>query len=223
MAAHLSSSRGPLTRRRVLVAALEIVDAEGADALSMRKLAQSLDREVMALYRHTKNKAAVLDGVVALVISEFQIDPNAADWVQALRELSRDFRRIALRHPHVVPLMVTRPLVIPLGLRPVDTLRPLEDFLQLLVNAGFRSSDALRAYRLLFAFLHGQVLDELQQVVVEPAEPEAVLRLGLHHLPLSRFPQLRTLGTELDRHDGATHLEQGVDMMITGLRTHFAP
>lgn len=223
MASHPASQRTPLTTERVVTAALEIIDAEGADALSMRKLAQSLDREVMALYRHAKNKAALLDGVIELVLGEFTIDPNADDWANELRALSRNFRRLALAHPHVVPLMVTRPLVIPLGLRPAGTLRPLEDFLQLLVNVGFTPSDALHAYRLFFAFLHGHVLDELQQVVVDPAEHEAMLRLGLHNLPLSEFAQLRTLGPELDRYDGAIQLEQGVDMMITGLQTNFRP
>lgn len=223
MVPHPNSRRAPLSTERVVNAALEIIDAEGADALSMRKLAQSLDREVMALYRYAKNKAALLDGVIELVLGEFTIDPNAEDWANELRQLSREFRRVALAHPHVVPLMVTRPLVVPMGLRPPGTLRPLEDFLQLLVNVGFTASDALHAYRLFFAFLHGHVLDELQQVIVDPAEHEAVLRLGLQNLPLSQFSQLRTLGPELERYDGAMDLEQGVDMMITGLQTHFRP
>jgi AcrR family transcriptional regulator len=215
--------RTPLTTERVLTAALAIVDADGADALSMRRLAQSLDREVMTLYRYARNKAALLDGVVERVLGELVIDPDADDWHQELRRLAREFRRLALDHPHVVPLMVTRPLIIPLGLRPPGTLRPVEDFLQLLVNAGFNPTDALEAYRLFFGFLHGYVLDELQEVVVNPAENEAVLRLGLHNLPLSDFPQLRALAPELDRYDGAGLLERGVDLMITGLQAHFRP
>jgi AcrR family transcriptional regulator len=215
--------RTPLTAEAILTAAVDIVDAGGADALSMRKLAQSLDREVMTLYRYARNKAALLDGVVELVLSELDIDPNAEDWRQELRELARDFRQLALDHPHVVPLMVTRPLVTPLGLRPPGTLRPVEDFLQLLVNVGFTPTDALEAYRLFFGFLHGHVLDELQEIVVNPAESEAVLRLGLHNLALNEFPQLRALAPELDGYDGAALLEQGVELMITGLQDRFRP
>lgn len=215
--------RTPLTTERVLTAALEIVDTGGGDALSMRKLAQSLDREVMTLYRYAQNKAALLDGVVELVLSELEIDADADDWRQELRKLSHDFRQLALNHPHVVPLIVTRPLITPLGLRPPGTLRPVEDFLQLLVNVGFTPTDALEAYRLFFGFLHGHVLDELQEIVVNPAESEAVLRLGLHNLALSEFPQLRALAPELDGYDGASLLERGVDLMITGLHAHFRP
>jgi AcrR family transcriptional regulator len=212
-----------LNTARVLMAAVEIVDAEGAGALSMRKLAQSLDREVMTLYRYARNKAALLDGVVEVVLSELHINPDAEDWREELRQLARDFRQLALDHPHVVPLMVTRPLVIPLGLRPPGTLRPVENFLQLLVNVGFTPTDALLSYRLYFGFLHGHVLDELQEIVVNPDESEAVLRLGLHNLPLREFPQLRALAGEFDRYDGAGQLAQGVDLMITGLQTHFRP
>lgn len=218
-----SARRTPLTTERILSAAVEIVDADGADALSMRRLAQSLDREVMTLYRYARNKAALLDGVVELVLSELEIDPDADDWLLELRKLARDFRQLALDHPHVVPLIVTRPLITPLGLRPPGMLRPVENFLQLLVNVGFTPTDALEAHRLFFGFLHGHVLDELQEIVVNPAESEAVLRLGLHNLALRDFPQLRSLAPELDRYDGASLLERGVDMMISGLQFHFRP
>jgi anti-sigma factor RsiW len=58
------------------------------------------------------------------------------------------YRRRALRHPHVVPLLVTRPLATPLGRRPLGTLRPLEALLELLIAAGFDPVGALHAYRL---------------------------------------------------------------------------
>jgi hypothetical protein len=80
----------------------------------------------------------------------------------------------------VVPLLVTRPLATPLGLRPAGTLRPLEDVLALLTSAGFSGPDALHIYRALFGFLHGHVLNELQELVEKPDEVDDVLRLGLH-------------------------------------------
>ena len=105
--------RTPLSRERVLDAALHIVDTEGVDALSMRHLAQALDREAMSLYRYATTKAALLDGVVELVLSELTVNPAADDWHQELRELARDFRHLALAHPDMVPLLVTRPLSTP--------------------------------------------------------------------------------------------------------------
>jgi len=214
-------ARTHLSLERMLDAALHIVDTEGVDALSMRHLAQALDREAMSLYRYATTKAALLDGVVELVLSELTVNPDADDWHQELRELARDFRHLALAHPNMVPLLVTRPLSTPLGLRPPDTLRPVEDFLELLTHAGFTPHHALRAYRLFFGFLHGHILDELQEIVDNPEETDDLLRLGLHRLPRTQFPRLRALAPELASYDGAAYLDQGVEMMLTGLQTHF--
>ncbi len=214
-------ARTRLSLERMLDAALHIVDTEGVDALSMRHLAQALDREAMSLYRYAHTKAALLDGVVELVLSELTVNPDADDWRQELRELARDFRHLALAHPDMVPLLVTRPLSTPLGLRPPATLRPVEDFLELLTHAGFTPHHALRAYRLFFGFLHGHILDELQEIVDNPEETDDLLRLRLHRLPRTQFPHLRALAPELASYDGAAYLDQGVEMMLTGLQTHF--
>jgi AcrR family transcriptional regulator len=219
----VTPARPRLSADRVRAVALQIVDADGLEALSMRRLAQAVDREPMTIYRYARNKAALLDGVVELVLSELHINPSATDWRKELSTLATNFRRLALAHPQLVPLLVTRPPATPLGLRPPGTLRPLEDFLQLLIGAGFARTDALHAYRLFFGFLHGIVLGELQELVTDPAETEDLLRLGLHRLPPEEFPQLRTLATELAGYDGATQLRQGVQMMILGLQAHFEP
>ena len=73
------------------------------------------------------------------------LDPADPDWAGQLRAVARDYRALALAHPHVVPLLVTRPLATPLALRPPGTLRPLEDVLALLTRAGFSGADALLA------------------------------------------------------------------------------
>jgi hypothetical protein len=67
-------------------------------------------------------------------------------------------------------------------------LRPLEDLLELLIRAGFSPADALHAYRLFFGFLHGHILDELQDLIDNPDEADDLLRLGLHRLPRREFP-----------------------------------
>ena len=133
---------GKVTRDAVLAAALEIIDRDGADALSMRRLARALDRDPMILYRHAPGKAALLDGVAEIVLAQLDVDSADPDSAGQLREVARRFRALALAHPHVVPLIVTRPLATPLGLRPLGTLRPLEDILALLTRAGFSGPDA---------------------------------------------------------------------------------
>ena len=211
------SHPAPLSRAVVLEAALEIVDRDGVAGLSMRRLAGALDRDPMTLYRYAANKAALLDGVAELVLEQLAVDTTDDDWQSQLRTVARTYRDLALAHPQVVPLLVTRPLATPLALRPLGTLRPLEAILELLTRAGFSTVDALHIYRSLFGFLHGHVLNELQELVDNPQETDDLLRLGLHRLPLKEFPLLRSLAPDLANYDGAAELERGLNILISGL------
>ena len=210
---------GKITRDVVLSTALELIDRDGVDGLSMRRLARELHRDPMTLYRHAKNKAALLDGVAETVLVQLKVDPTDSDWVAQLRTVARDYRRLALAHPGVVPLLVTLPLATPLALRPLGILRPIEDVLTLLTRAGFSGADALHIYRALFGFLHGHVLNELQELVENPDETDDLLRLGLHRLPIGEFPLLRSLAPVLASYDGAIELERGLDILLAGLTT----
>ncbi len=212
-----------LTKDLVLSTALTLVDAEGLDALTMRRLGQELQRDPMSLYRYAANRAALLDGVSERVLNELAILPDDPDWQAQLRKIAHDLRLLALRHPNVVPLLVTRPLSTPLGMRPLGTLRPLEQILALLIEAGFTPAAALHVYRAYYGFLYGHILNELQEYVVDPEENEAVLRLGLHRLPAQDFPHLRALGPVLTDYDGAAELDQGLNILLSGLATQLAP
>ncbi|MFC4376847.1 TetR/AcrR family transcriptional regulator C-terminal domain-containing protein [Nocardia halotolerans] len=207
----------PVSRDSVLAAALMIIDRDGVEALSMRRLAEAVGRDPMVIYRHVPNKAAVLDGVSELVFEQVRVDADDPDWTTQLREVARSFRELALAHPNVVPLLVTRPLSTPLAMRALSVVRPLEDILRLLMGAGFNGADALHIYRALFGFLYGHVLNELQEVVERPEETDEVLRLGLHRLPITEFPLLRGLAPVLAAYDGAAELERGLDILLTGL------
>ena len=211
-----------LSRELVLAKALEVVDADGLDALTMRRLGQELGRDPMSLYRYAENRAALLDGVTELVLNELTIHPQDPDWKAQLRQIAHDLRRLALQHPNVVPLLVTRPLSTPLGLRPLGTLRPLEQILSLLIGAGFSPADALHVYRAYYGFLSGHILNELQEFVVDPEENEALLRLGLHRLPAKEFPRLRALAPALAEYDGSAELDQGVTILLSGLEAQLS-
>lgn len=213
------SDRVPLSRDRVLRTALAIIDQDGVEGLSMRRLGRALGRDPMALYRFAAGKPALLDGVAELVLDELVVDTHDDDWAEQLRIVAREFRRLALAHPNVVPVLVTRPLSTPLALRPAGTLRPLEATLALLTRAGFTSVDALHIYRLFFGLLYGHVLNELQEVVENHEETDDLLRLGLHRLPLREFPLLRGLAGALADYDGAAELERGLDTLLSGLKT----
>jgi len=217
------SGDGKITRELVLATALELIDRDGADALSMRRLGAALDRDPMILYRHAPGKAELLDGVVETVLAQLSVDSADPDWTAQLRAVARDYRALALAHPNVVPLLVTRPLATPLALRPRGTLRPLEDVLALLTRAGFSGPDALHIYRALFGFLNGHVLNELQEIVENPNETDDLLRLGLYRLPIDEFPLLRGLAHALAAYDGAAELERGLDILLTGLAATLSP
>ncbi|WP_327152181.1 TetR/AcrR family transcriptional regulator C-terminal domain-containing protein [Nocardia sp. NBC_01329] len=207
----------------MLAAALEIIDCDSVERLSMRRLGDRLGRDPAALYRHADNKAALLDGVTEFVLGQLTVDAADPDWRHQLRMVARDFRRLAMAHPHVVPLLVTHPLATPLGLRPPGTLRPLEHILDLLTRADFSGIDALRIYRALFGFLYGHALDEVQEIVDRPEEATDLLRLGLHHLPIGEFPLLRGLASQLAAYDGGTELERGLDALLAGLDATLTP
>ena len=89
---------GKITRDVVLATALEIIDRDGADALSMRRLARALGRDPMILYRHAPNKAALLEGVAETVLTHLKVDPADPDWAAQLRSVARDYRQLALAH-----------------------------------------------------------------------------------------------------------------------------
>jgi AcrR family transcriptional regulator len=206
-----------ITRTAVLASALEIIDRDGVDGLSMRRLGEAVGRDPMVIYRHVPNKADVLDGVVELLFEQLSVDTRSLDWAAALRALAHDFRDLARAHPKVVPLLVTRPLATPLGMRPQGILRQLEDVLALLIGAGFSGADALRVYRALFGFLYGHVLTELQEIVERPDETDHVLRLGLFRLPIGEFPYVRNLAPTWASYDGLAELDRGLDILLSGL------
>jgi len=218
----LRDSAGP-TREETLSVALEIIDRDGAAGLSMRRLGDALGCDPMSLYRHAATKAALLDSVADLVLSELSVDVSDADWEAQLRQLARQFRRVALAHPNVVPLLVTRPLSIPISMWPSGALRLLESVLELLQRAGFSEVDALRIYRLVHGSMQGHVLNELQRLVADSEETDPLLRLGLQRLSLREFPRLRHLAPVLAAYDGAAELERRMDIMLTGLQIELRP
>jgi AcrR family transcriptional regulator len=208
---------GQLNRSMILQTALRIVDRDGVDGLSMRRLSEAVGRDPVMIYRHVPNKAAVLDGVAEIVLGQLSVDSADPDWAGQLRTVARGFRELALTHPNVVPLLVTRPLATPLGQRSPGMLRPLEGVLALLTSAGFTGEDALHIYRVLFGYLHGHILNELQEVIERPEETDHVLRLGLHRLAITEFPQLRALAPALASYNGAAELDRFLDLLLPGV------
>jgi AcrR family transcriptional regulator len=100
--------RPPLSRERVLAAAVALADAGGVDALSMRKLAQELGVVPMALYKHVASKDELLDGMVNLVVGEIDPPAGGTGWKTAIRRRILSARRALLRHPWASRVLESR-------------------------------------------------------------------------------------------------------------------
>lgn len=144
-----------LTREVVVAAALEIVDRDGLDALTMRALGRELGVDPMAVYHHLPNKAAILDGVVETVLREVPLDaPAGLPWTERLAAVARGYRNALRAHPNALPAVATRPDVTPAALRILD------NALGILLEAGLDPPSALKAVHAASCFVVGHALDE---------------------------------------------------------------
>src|SRR5581483_11536663 len=144
----MATTRKPLNRERVLNAALELVDEQGIDALSMRKLGQALGYEAMSLYNHVSNKDDLLDGILDLVLAE--MDPPEPDGgLAAIRSSSMSAHEALERHPWAAGLLTAAGSVRPARLQFMDAL------LGALRNAGFSAETTYHAYHVLDAHIIG--------------------------------------------------------------------
>ncbi|MBZ4020394.1 TetR/AcrR family transcriptional regulator [Streptomyces purpurogeneiscleroticus] len=214
---------GRLTRERVLVTALEVVDRDGLSGLSMRKLGAELGVEAMALYRYAPSKSDLLDGLVEAFCGELEQvlgeDPEAAgaqaaDWRRGLHRIALTTYRVGLRHPHVVPLLATRLLSTPLARRPPAVLRSDERVLSLLHAAGMNDRRTVSVHRAFTAWLLGYLIVELRAMDDEPAEPDPAFRLGLHRMPAQELPRLRAIALALAERGGPEQLAAGLDALL---------
>jgi AcrR family transcriptional regulator len=208
---------GRLSRERVLASALDVVDRDGLSGLSMRRLGAELGVEAMALYRYASGKDALLDGLVEAFCLELERDlgdGTAGDWRAELHRIARTTHQIALRHPHVVPLLATRLLSTPLARRPAAVLRSDERILALLADAGLGDRRTVALHRAFTAWLLGYLLVELRAMDDTPDEPDPAFRIGLHRISARELPRLRATALALADPGGTEALAAGLDALL---------
>jgi AcrR family transcriptional regulator len=154
MASAAKTTRRPLTRARVVAAALGLIDRDGLDALSMRRLAGELGVEAMSLYHHVRDKSDVLDGVVGAVLDEMSL-PVEGHWQGRCTQVSRELRRVVRAHPHVHPLVVER------AFRSPSVVAPAAALLEALGESGMDDDDVVAAFWTLLSFVSGSLSCEL--------------------------------------------------------------
>lgn len=119
--AEVERRRVPLSRDRVLRAAVALADQAGIESLNMRRLAQDLGVVPMALYKHVANKEQLLDGMVDVIVGEIQPTVRGSDWKSAVRQRILSARRALLRHPWASGVIESRATPTPAALGYMDS------------------------------------------------------------------------------------------------------
>jgi AcrR family transcriptional regulator len=208
-----ANPRAPLTRERVLRAALVLADTSGIESLSMRKLGQQLGVEAMSLYNHVASKDDILDGIVDLVFSEIALPADGADWKTAMRERAISAHEALLRHRWATSLMQSRTKPGP------ATLRHHDSVLGSLRGAGFTLVMAAHAVSVIDGYVYGFAL---QQINIPLQSSEQVVEVGqdiLRQLS-SAYPHLAEMITDhamQPGYDYAEEFEFGLDLILDGL------
>jgi AcrR family transcriptional regulator len=220
MATPSPAPRIPLTRQRVLRAAVDLADRGGAGSLSMRKLAQELGVEAMSLYHHVANKDAVLDGIVDVVFSEIELPSGATSWKAAMRQRATSAREALRRHPWATALMESRSTPGPATLRHHDAV------LGILRNAGFSIELAAHAYSVLDSYIYGFALQETSLPFNTPEETAELAESIMAEFPANEYPHLTEIALRhvlQPGYDYGNEYKFGLDLILDGLERALAP
>lgn len=208
-------ARGSLTREEIVAAAIGLVDHDGWDAFSMRRLAAALGVAPMALYTHVRAKSDLADALVDQLYAglDLDLDPGG-DWFAQLLSLAHAVRDQFLAHPGVVPLALERSGI------GEHTLRIGETIYGVLRPSGFDDDAVVTATYALTVFILGFVTLELPRVGVEDEDrEEAVRRRGAMFagLPARTYPHHVALAPALARSRSTDAFDRSVRLFLSGL------
>jgi AcrR family transcriptional regulator len=199
----------------VLQAALELADARGFDAISMRNVAKKLGVEAMSLYNHVANKEDIVDGLVDIVFGEIEVaTPGTVDWRTAMRQRAISVRAALNRHRWAVGLMEGRMNPGPASLRNHDAV------LGCLRESGFSFRAAVHAYSAMDAYIYGFALQERGLPFDAPEETAQVMERQRRNVPnMDDYPYLVEAAGEFAQagYDYDTEFEFGLDVVLDGL------
>jgi len=209
-----TEARIPLSRERVLRAAVAFADKSGIGSLSMRKLGEGLGVEAMSLYNHVANKEELLDGMVDLVFSEIDMPSGGADWKPAMRQRAVSARQTLSRHRWAIGLMESRTSPGPATLRHHDTV------IGSLRDAGFSVEMAAHAFSVLDSYIYGFALQQASLPFETGEETAELAHAILMQMPPDEYPHLTELTVEhvlQPGYDYGDEFEFGLDLVLDGL------
>ncbi|MEZ5157943.1 MAG: TetR/AcrR family transcriptional regulator [Candidatus Nanopelagicales bacterium] len=207
------SEQGPLTRERILRVAMQLADQQGLSALTMRALAQRLDRKPMAVYHHLRGKEEILDGLVDMVFAEIEDPRPEGDWREELAARCHSARSVLGKHPWVIGLMESRTNPGPATVKHHDAV------IGTLRRGGFSVALTAHAYALIDSYLYGFAVQEAGL----PFEADTVDEIAeemVSALPAEQYPHLVELTVEhvlQPGYDFADEFDFGLSLILDGL------
>lgn len=208
----MTKSGEPLTRQRVLEAALRLLDQEGLEGFSMRKLGASLGVEAMSLYNHVESKRALFDGVIELLITQAPYPENLAIIPrEELWAFAHAFRDVLRAHPRVLPLVATSPL------RTTASLALLDHLLETLHQAQITGVQSIYALQCLVGFIVGHTSIGTGTQAVAGLEPGPNGPTVWQRFPADHYPRLYTLLPELAQWNADQEFDFGLQALFQGL------
>lgn len=211
-------TRTPLSRERILRAALDMADSTGLDSLTMRALGQALGVEAMSLYNYVEDKDDLLTGIVELVLSEFDLALTAEDWRSDMRATAVSAHEALLRHPWATQLVLS-----PTSARMISArMAYIESMLARLRSAGFTPEAASRGYHALDSHILGFTIWQLGHELPADTPPDFIDTL-MRHLDPDTFPFLMEhaavhMKSSEDEEQG--EFEFGLDLILDGLERY---
>jgi AcrR family transcriptional regulator len=206
--------RSPLSRDKVMSAAMAVADAGGLETLTMRTLGQQLGVGPMALYRHVRNKDDIVDGIVDLVFEEIEVPSAGTDWKDAMRDRGISIREVLSRHRWAIGLMESRTNPGPANLRHHDAV------IGNLRAAGFDMAMAAHAYSLLDSYIYGFAQTQMNLPFDSTADIAEMAQTMLEPFPVNAYPNLAAFITEhamKPGYDYGDEFEYGLDLILDGL------
>jgi AcrR family transcriptional regulator len=213
--------RIPLTRDRILRAAIGIADAEGLDALTMRRLGQDLGVQAMSLYNHVANKDDLYQGIVDLVMDEIEVPSDASDWKASLRSSAISYYEALLRHRWACTLKMSTPTIND------SRMLWMEGVLRTLREAGFSPNMTHHAYHALDSHITGFALWVVSMPFDSREELLDMAQVFLPQISAERYPYaLEHAKEHLEEPDPnePSEFEFGLELILEGLerRLHAA-
>ena len=220
-------TRSPLSRERILSAAISYVDEHDLASLTMRRLGQLLGVEAMSLYHYVNGREDLLEGMVSQLVDEIRVPPREAvgpadGWQGFLQVVAHAVRGLAVEHPHLFPLIATRPPAAPWLRPPLRSLHLVDDFLEGLVGRGLSEEAVVRIYKSFTSFLLGHLLLEVADTSAQAVVGAEQLDEGEASRPeqeraLEKVPTVERLEPLLRRHDPEGEFERALEALLVHL------